>query len=102
MAHIVIRRKGSLRGDVSFNWWTESGTAKPGRDFVTVKTHVEHLGNGQSEANLMIPIEQNPVPGAPRSFYVVIDEPSDNATLGPRTLTMITIPGTAPDTSGSQ
>jgi serine/threonine protein kinase len=101
MAHIVIRRKGSLHGDVSFNWWTESGTAKPGRDFVAVKTHVEHLDNGQSSASLMIPVVQNPVPGPPRSFYVVIDEPSDNATLGPRTLTMITIPGTAPD-PGSQ
>jgi hypothetical protein len=45
----------------------------------------------------MIPVVQSPVSGPSRSFYVVIDDPSDNATLGPRTLTMITIPGTAPD-----
>jgi len=97
VANIVIRRKGNLRGDVSFHWWTESGTAKPGRDFLPVKTQVEHIDNGQSTVSLMIPVVQSPVSGPSRSFYVVIDDPSDNATLGPRTLTMITIPGTAPD-----
>jgi serine/threonine protein kinase len=97
VADIVIRRKGNLRGDVSFHWWTESGTAKPGRDFFPVKTQVEHIDNGQSTVSLMIPVVQSPVSGPSRSFYVVIDDPSDNATLGPRTLTMITIPGTAPD-----
>ena len=94
MAHVVVRRSRTLRGDVSFSWWTESGTAKPGRDFVAVKTHVEHIEDGKNSVNLTIPILTEPGRHDPRSFYVVIDEASDNAALGARTLSMVTIPGT--------
>ena len=93
MARIVIHRSRSLRDEVSFKWWTESGTAKPGQDFVPVKTQVEYIENGRNSTNLVVPIVQDPARRASRSFYVVIDEASDNAALGPRTLTMVTIPG---------
>ena len=93
MAHIIVRRSRALRDDVAFSWWTESGTAKPGRDFVTVKSHVEHIAGGRSDVNLMVPVLADPKRRGPKSFYVVIDEASDNATLGGRTLTMVTVPG---------
>ena len=93
VAHLVVRRTRSSRGDVSFTWWTESGTALPGRDFTPVKAHVEHIDNGQNAANLSIPVTANPLRQVPRNFYVVIDQPSDNATVGPRTLTMISLAG---------
>jgi len=93
MARIAVRRSRTLRDDVSFKWWTESGTAKPGQDFVPVKTQVEHIENGKSSVNLVVPIVMDPARRAARNFYVVIDEASDNAALGPRTLTMVTIPG---------
>ncbi len=96
VAHIVVRRSSNLRGDVSFNWWTESGTAKPERDFVSVKTRVEHIDNEQSVISLTIPVVMDPARRESRSFYVVIDQPSDNATLGSRTLTMVTLPGSDP------
>ncbi|MGA2189048.1 MAG: protein kinase [Steroidobacteraceae bacterium] len=99
VAQIVVRRSRSLRGDVSFSWWTESGTAKPGRDFVPVKTRVEHIDNGQGFINLTIPVVVDPARQQSRSFYVVIDQPSDNATLGSRTLSMVTLPGSDPDAS---
>jgi hypothetical protein len=99
VAQIVVRRSRSLRGDVSFSWWTESGTAKPGRDFVPVKTRVEHIDNGQGFINLTIPVVVDPARQQSRSFYVVIDQPSDNATLGSRTLSMVTLPGSEPDAS---
>ena len=92
-AQVVIRRSRSLRGDVAFTWWTESGTAKPGRDFVPVKSEVEHMPEGKNSLTLLIPIVVDPARRDSRSFYVVIDEPSDNAALGPRTLTMVTVPG---------
>lgn len=95
VAHVVVRRTRTLRGDVSFNWWTESGTAKPGRDFMPVKPQVEHIEDGRNAMDLTIPILADPSSKHdPRSFYIVIDEPSDNAALGPRTLTMVTLPGT--------
>lgn len=94
VAHVIVRRTRSMRGDVSFNWWTESGTAKPGRDFMPVKTNVEHIDDGKNLADLTIPVIADPARHDSRSFYIVIDEASDNAALGPRTLTMVTVPGT--------
>jgi hypothetical protein len=94
VAHIVVRRSRTLRGDVSFNWWTESGTAKPGRDFTPVKPQVEHIADGRTSADLIVPVAVDPSRHDPRSFYIVIDEASDNAALGARTLTMVTLPGT--------
>jgi serine/threonine protein kinase len=94
VAHVVVRRTRTLRGDVSFSWWTESGTAKPGRDFTPVKTQVEHIEDGRNAVDLSVPIMSDAGRHDPRSFYIVIDEPSDNAALGARTLTMVTLPGT--------
>ena len=93
VAHLVVRRTHSSRGEVSFTWWTESGTALPGRDFTAVPAHVETIDSGQNAANLSIPVVANPARQVPRNFYVVIDQPSDNATVGPRTLTMVSLVG---------
>ena len=94
MARIAVHRSRTLRDDVSFKWWTESGTAKAGQDFVPVKTQVEHIENGKNSVNLVVPIVMDPARHSARNFYVVIDEASDNAALGPRTLTMVTVPET--------
>jgi hypothetical protein len=93
VAHLIVRRTHSSHGEVSFTWWTESGTALPGRDFTAVPAHVETIDNGQNIANLSIPVVANPARQVPRNFYVVIDQPSDNATIGPRTLTMVSLVG---------
>lgn len=93
VAHLIVRRTRSNRGEVSFAWWTESGTALPGRDFTAVQAHVETMRNGQNAATLDIPVVANPARQVPRNFYVVIDQPSDNATIGPRTLTMVSLVG---------
>jgi hypothetical protein len=93
IAHIVVRRTRNLADDVSFTWWTEPGTAKPGRDFVPVKPQVEHIDSGQSSLSLIIPVVVDPSRHESRNFYVVIDQPSDNATLGTHTLTQVTVPG---------
>jgi serine/threonine protein kinase len=93
VAHLVVRRTRSSRGEVSFTWWTESGTALPGRDFTAVPAHVETINNGQNAVTLNIPVVANPARQVPRNFYVVIDQPSDNATVGPRTLSMVSLVG---------
>jgi serine/threonine protein kinase len=94
MARITVRRSRAMRDEVSFKWWTESGTAKPGQDFVPVRTQVEYIENGKNSADLVVSLVRDPARRTARNFYVVIDEASDNAALGPRTLTMVTIPGT--------
>ncbi len=94
IAQIAVHRSRTLRNDVTFKWWTESGTAKPGQDFVPVKAAVEHIDPGKGSINLVVPIVMDPGRRSTRSFYVVIDQSDDNAAVGPRTLTMVTIPGT--------
>ena len=91
-AHILVKRTGNLRSDVGFTWWTESGTAKPGQDFMSVKAHEEHFEDGKAVANLFVPVVADPTRKQPKSFYVVINDPSEGASLGKRTLTMVTIP----------
>jgi serine/threonine protein kinase len=91
-ARIVVRRRGSLQGDATFTWWTESGTAKPGQDFMAVSPHQEVIEDGKSSVSLFIPVVGDATRQQPKSFYVVINDPGPGVTLGARTLTMVTIP----------
>jgi hypothetical protein len=91
-AHILVKRTGDLRTDASFTWWTESGTAKPGQDFMNVKAHAEHFEDGKTLVNLFVPVVADPTRKQSKSFYIVINDPSEHASLGKRTLTMVTIP----------
>jgi serine/threonine protein kinase len=90
-AHVLVKRAGNLHDDTSFTWWTESGTAKPGQDFVAVKPHEEHFEDGKPLVNLFVPVVADSTRKQPRSFYIVINDPSEHASLGKRTLTMVTI-----------
>jgi hypothetical protein len=90
-ARIVVHRSGNLRGDAKFSWWTESGTAKPGHDFVPVAPHEEHIGDGKSALTLYVPVVVDSRRRQPKSFYVVIGSPSAGASLGAHTLAMVTI-----------
>jgi hypothetical protein len=92
VASVVVKRRDNYRNNVSFTWWTESGTAKPGLDFVPVTSRVEYIPAGVHEARALVPIVADPRRTVAKSFYVVIDEPSDGATLGSRRITMVTIP----------
>jgi serine/threonine protein kinase len=89
-AVVTVRRRGNLRGDASFRWWTESGTAKPATDFTPSTPRVEEIPNGRNSVTLSIPVSNRPRSQA-RSFYVVIDQTESGATLGARTLTMVTL-----------
>jgi hypothetical protein len=90
LALVTVQRKGSLRGETSFTWWTESGTAKPGTDFLPVVPQQVTLGDGKSSVNLNVPLSKAPHAQS-KSFYVVIDQSDTGAPLGARTLTMVTL-----------
>ena len=89
-AEVTVHRKGSVRGETSFTWWTESGTAKPGTDFTAVVPQLAHFGDGISNVTLNITVSNAPHAQA-KSFYVVIDQSEGGAPLGARTLTMVTL-----------
>jgi hypothetical protein len=90
-ARILVRRTGNLHGDLTFSWWTESGTAKPGQDYASVTRHQETIEDGKNFVNLYVPVVADSTRRQPKSFYVVIRDPPDATTLG-RNLVMVTIP----------
>jgi serine/threonine protein kinase len=93
-AEVLVRRKGNMHGEVSFTWWTESGTAKPGTDFVAVVPRVESIESGRASVPLSIHLT-NTRRTQERSFYVVIDQRAEGgAVLSGRSLTMVTLPPT--------
>ena len=94
MARVVVSRAGNARGDVSFTWWTESGTARPGEDYVAVAPRVAHIADSRTSVSLLVPVVVDSTRRQSRNFYVVIDEASRGASLGARTVTMVTVPGT--------
>lgn len=87
-----VHRRHNYRNGISFTWSTEPGTARPGQDFVPVNSRTEYMPAGDPEARLLVPIVSDPRRTTARTFYVVINSASDGATLGSRTLTMVTIP----------
>jgi eukaryotic-like serine/threonine-protein kinase len=87
---VTVRRKGSLRGEANFTWWTESGTAKPGVDFSAAVPHQAYIGDGKSSISLSIPVSNAPRTQA-KSFYVVIDRSEGGTPLAGRTLTMVSL-----------
>ncbi len=89
-ASVTVHRKGSLHGDASFTWWTESGTAKPGKDFAAAVPRVERIEDGSRSVILNIPVSRGPRTQA-KSFYVVIDRTDAGPALGERNLTMVTL-----------
>jgi serine/threonine protein kinase len=92
VASVVVQRRHNYRNGVSFSWWTESGTAKPGQDFVPVKPRMDYIPAGESETHLLVPIVADPRRHLAKNFYVIVGDPSDDATLGSRNITMVTIP----------
>ena len=91
-ARVMVRRSGGLQSDARFSWWTESGTAKPGQDFEAVTAHEEIIERGQSSVILYIPIIADSTRREPKNFYVMIGDPTEGASLGARTLMMVTVP----------
>jgi serine/threonine protein kinase len=93
VARVTVRRKGNLRGDVSFMWWTESGTAKPGVDFAAAAPQIARIESGKNSTTLLVPIVSDRSRHSERSFYVVIDDAG--ADSGARVIgtptTMVTI-----------
>jgi hypothetical protein len=90
LAIVTVRRKGNLRGETNFSWWTESGTAKPRIDFSAVVPQLATIGDGKSSVSLSIPLSNIPRTQQ-KSFYVVIDQSEGGAIVAGRTLTMITL-----------
>jgi serine/threonine protein kinase len=90
-AHVSVRRRGSVRGPVTFTWWTEAGTGKPGVDFVPVMPHTARIEDGSSDADLSVAVVYAAARTDSKSFYVVIDQAESGPTIGARAQTLVTL-----------
>jgi len=91
-AEIIVRRSNGASGSTSFVWWTEVGSAKPGRDFVGQNRTMQYFPKGSSVARLFVRIVPNPNRKPTDVFYVVVGAPSPGYTLGPVTRAAILAP----------
>ena len=71
---------------------TESGTAKPGDDFVPVMSRTERIADGKDGVKLLVPVVSDPARREARDFFIVIGNPGAGASLGARTRAMVIIP----------
>jgi hypothetical protein len=90
-ARIWVRRRGSLNQPVTFQWWTETGSAQSGRDFRQMLPNTEVIPAGEKGISLMVQLIPDPARREPRTFFVKIDRPGSNASLGSRTLAQVAI-----------
>ncbi len=92
-AHIEVRRHGSLRGDVSFLWSTESASALPERDFIPSGPRAEQMPAGVSSVTLLVLIVGDATRRDSRVFYVTIAEPGGGAALGANSRAAVLVAG---------
>ncbi len=90
-ALVLVRRRGNLRRDASFLWWTEVGSAKAEADFEPVAPRIETIKAGKDRINLQIPIVSDPTRRETRNFFVVIDQADPHVALGSRTTAKVSI-----------
>jgi len=76
-----MRHRGSLRGLVTFYWWTETGTAEAGRDFTHVLRRWEVIEDGAAGIDLQVMLMHEAGRTQPRTFYVKLDRAGLGATL---------------------
>ena len=91
VARIRVRRRGDLNGAVTFQWWTESGSALPDRDFRRIDLRQGTIPSGASGTELLVPLMPDADRREARTFYVKIDAPRPRATLGARSLTQVAV-----------
>jgi serine/threonine protein kinase len=92
-ARVVVRRRGSLQGDVSFVWSTEGASAQPERDFIASGPRAEQIPAGVGSVTLLVPIVSDGTRNESRVFYVTIGEPGGGAELGPNARASVLVAG---------
>lgn len=85
----VIRTNGNL-GTVSVRYQCFDGSARAGTDYTSISGELTFT-NGQNIRYLMVPIIDNFVANSPRTFTVLLSEPTGGAILGAITNTLVTI-----------
>jgi uncharacterized delta-60 repeat protein len=91
VATVSVRRSGGNSGDLFVNYATSDGTARAGIDYTPI-SGVLHWANGESAVKtLTIPIINNDVVEAEKTFNLTLSDPSLPDTLGSQPVTVVSI-----------
>ncbi|MEZ6120154.1 MAG: Calx-beta domain-containing protein [Pirellulaceae bacterium] len=90
VATLTINRLIGSAGAVQVNYVTQSGTAAAGSDFVSSSGTVQ-FANGQTSAQVQIPILNDTAPENSESFFVTLSSPTGGAELGSISQTQVEI-----------
>lgn len=85
----VIRTNGNL-GTITVHYECVDGSARRGSDYTAISGELTFT-NGQNIRYLNVPIIDNFVANSPKTFNLILSEPTGGATLGAITNTLITI-----------
>jgi len=81
-AEIRVHRSAGSKGDASFEWWTEPGSALSGDDFAPQAPTTTFFPSGVHTVSLFIKVVPNAARKRPAVFYVVLGNPSTGILLG--------------------
>jgi hypothetical protein len=81
-AEIRVHRSAGSKGDTSFEWWTEPGSALAGNDFAPQAPTTTFFPSGAHTVSLFIKVVPNAARKRPAVFYVVLGNPSTGTLLG--------------------
>jgi serine/threonine protein kinase len=81
-AEIRVHRSTGSKGDTSFDWWTESGSALAGTDFAPQAPTTIFFPSGVHAVSLFIKLVPNTSRKRAAVFYVVLGHPSTGSALG--------------------
>jgi len=81
-AEVRVHRSAGSKGDTSFEWWTEPGSALAGNDFASQAPTTTFFPSGVHTVSLFIKLVPNADRKRPAVFYVVIGNPSTGTLLG--------------------
>jgi len=81
-AEIRVHRSAGSKGDASFEWWTEPGSALAGDDFAPQAPTTTFFPSGVHTVSLFIKVVPNAARKRPAVFYVVLGNPSTGTLLG--------------------
>jgi eukaryotic-like serine/threonine-protein kinase len=81
-AEVRVRRSTGSKGNTSFEWWTEPGSATAGTDYAPQTATTTFFPAGTRTVSLFIKLLPNASRKRAEAFYVVLGNPSSGTALG--------------------
>ena len=79
---LIVKRRGSLRGETSFRWTLKSNSAEAGADFAAIGPDRERMAPGVASVGLTIPLVSDAIAESTELFQVELTAVEGGAAIG--------------------